>query len=202
VQTITGSQIIMARTIRTKIYKFDELTNDAKQVAIEWYKTILNNDSDILYFFADECKEVAKDSGFNDITVCYSLSYCQGDGLSFKCEDLDVERMINEAIPNVKKSVLNAIKNNIVWKIKGNNGRYAFASKSDVDFWLDANKDYPNIENAVATVRTYIEDTYMALCKELEKNGYDEIDYRYTDESIIDTILANEYEFTADGRRF
>ena len=29
----------MARTIRTKVYQFNELTEQAKQVAIEWYRT-------------------------------------------------------------------------------------------------------------------------------------------------------------------
>lgn len=190
------------RTIRTKVYSFDELSKPAQQKAIEWYKTILNNDSDLLEFYPEYCKEVAKEEGFEDITVQYSLSNCQGDGLSFKCETLDIERMIKEAIPNVKQSVVKAIKGNCSWYIKGNTGHYCYAAKSDVDFYLDVNKDYPNIENAVTIVREYIENQYMALCKELEKNGYAEIDYRYTDESIIDTIVANEYEFTKDGNRF
>jgi hypothetical protein len=190
------------RTIRTKVYQFSELDKSAKNKAIEWYKTILNEDSDLLHFFPEYCKEIAKESGFEEITVGYSLSYCQGDGLSFKCEKLDLERMIKEALPSAKKSLINVILGNTVWEIKGNNGRYAFASKSDVDLWLDASKDYPNIEKKIDVIREYIEDKYMEVCKELEKAGYAEIDYQYTDESIIETIEANEYEFKADGTRF
>lgn len=40
------------RTIRTKIYKFNELSNDAKQVAIENYR---NQDNDFETWAIDDC---------------------------------------------------------------------------------------------------------------------------------------------------
>jgi hypothetical protein len=42
----------------------------------------------------------------------------------------------------------------------------------------------------------------MKLCGELEKNGYSEIEYYYSDENIIETILANDYQYTINGQLF
>lgn len=44
-------------------------------------------------------------------------------------------------------------------------------------------------------VREYVKD----VSRELEKMGYEEIEYRGSDEVIIDTIEANDYTFTEDG---
>jgi len=60
----------------------------------------------------------------------------------------------------------------------------------------------PNIQALIDKILTELENRYLALCKELETDGYNWIDEAYKDESIIDNIEANEYEFKADGTRF
>lgn len=192
------------RTIRTKVYKFSELkTKEARQKAIDWYKKTLDDDPEILFGFEDYCSERAKEAGFNDIKVQYSLSCCQGDGLSFSGE-IDLKRVIPEILPGIKKSVLNALVNNCSYTLKGNDGRYCFASKSDIDLWLDnyTSNDKPNIQKLIDKILPALENRYMTLCKELESEGYKWIESAYEDENIIENIEANEYEFTADGRRF
>jgi len=191
------------RTIRTKVYQFSELSKAAQQKAIEWYKGFLNEDPDILFGFEDYCSERAKEVGFYDINVQYSLSYCQGDGLSFSGK-IDLQKLIPEIVPGIKKSALNAIINNCSYKLTGNNGRYCFASKSDIDLWLDnyTNKDKPNIQKVVDKILAGLEDIYIDLCKELEKTGYKWIESAYEDENVINNIEANKYEFKADGTIF
>ena len=191
------------RTLRVKIYKFDELSESAKKTAIEWYKTLLNEDPDILFFFKDDCAELAKENGFTDIKLSYSLSWSQGDGLSFSGE-IDKEAIIKEAIPDIKQSVLKVLAENCEYRVSGNDGRYCFASKGDIDFWLENGKrmKYLNIQGLVDRVLVYLENKYMDLCKEMEKNGYAEIEYCYTDESIIENIRANDYEFYESGNKY
>lgn len=48
-----------------------------------------------------------------------------------------------------------------------------------------------------ADVKEWVEDT----SRELEKMGYEEIEYRSSDEVISDTLIANEYEFSEEGER-
>jgi hypothetical protein len=190
------------RTIRTKVYQFSELSKQAQQTAIEWYKGILHNDPDILEGFEDYCHELAKKQGFNDIKVQYSFSYSQGDGLSFSCNDFDIKKFLTENTRLHKDSVINALANNLTVVIKGNSQRYCYASRSDIDLYLDANKDYLNIQILIPSLLANLEDKYLDLCKELENIGYKWLEAAYEDTSIIENIEANEYEFTKDGNRF
>jgi len=191
------------KTIRTKVYEFNELNDKAKQTAIEWYKnSVLAEDSDILFGFDEHCREEAEKFGFNDIKIQYSLSYCQGDGLSFSCSNFDLKQFLTNNSRLHRNLLINVISSNCTVEIKGNTGRYCFASRSDIDLYLDANKDYPNIQTIIDLIKTELENTYLQLCNELENTGYKWIEDAYTDESIIESIEANEYNFTKDGKIF
>ena len=192
----------MARTIRTKVYQFNELSDNAKKVAIEKERESYYQDGEPLMFFEDYCSEKVAEYGFNDCKFQWRLSCSQGDGLSFSCTEFNVKQFLTNNTRLHKESVINAITNNCVYEIKGNTGHYCYASKSDIDFYLDANKEYPNIESIVSLVKTEIQNTYLQLCKELEDAGYRWIDAENEDAAIIERIEENDYEFTADGRRF
>ena len=74
----------MSRTIETTVYKFNELSEDAKQVAIAEYRDgIMYEDLEI--FMNDELYNLFDKYKIEDMgtTVRYSLSYSQGDGASF-----------------------------------------------------------------------------------------------------------------------
>ena len=45
-------------------------------------------------------------------------------------------------------------------------------------------------------------DDARKLAYKLEKQGYDSIDYYYSDEYVDDSLIGNDYDFTEDGERF
>jgi len=192
------------RTVRTKVYSFNELSNEAQQKAIEKYR----NGSEIyLEFFNDAAIEQINNSGFyDDVKLQYSLSYCQGDGLSFSCNHFDSEKLksiFKDILGEGKEKTIELIYNDCNFVCTANNGNYCFASKNDIDFTFENyNREYQNIKEVVGNVLTKIENKYLELCKQLEKQGYSEIEYQQSDEAIKETILANDYEFTKDGNQF
>jgi hypothetical protein len=191
------------RTIRTKVYQFKELNENAKEVAIEWYR----KDQEIfLDFFNEYSKEQIELAGFKgNVELSYSLSNCQGDGLSFSCDYYDkLNELFIEVLGYGKQKTIDCLINNCSFELKGNKGRYCYASKSDFDFYLDNYyvKSQENIDEIITQVRQKLEDLYIDLCKDLESQGYKEIEYQYSDENIIENIIANEYEFTAAGNIF
>ena len=191
------------RTVRTKVYKFEELNETAKNVAIKIEREKYYSYGEPLAFFNDHCKEVLKEAGYGDCEVQYRLSCSQGDGLSFKTSRIDIERLINECIPNIKKTVLDALLEVYEWKITGNTGRYCYASKNDVDFdQYDYNKEYPNLFSLAQQIKGDIQSKYMDICKELENEGYEWIEYEDKDETITERIIDNDNEFTAEGEIF
>ena len=68
-----------------KVYNFNELNNESKDYAIEKYY-----ETEDYYFLEDDILEelyqLDKHKIFEEVKLRYSLSWCQGDGLSFKCE--------------------------------------------------------------------------------------------------------------------
>ena len=193
------------KIIETKVYQFDELNENAKQNAIENYRN--NNDDVFLDFFKDDAKEQIENAGFKgNVSLSYSLSYCQGDGLSFSCDSFDkLNDLFIEVLGTEKQKTIDCIINNCSFENKGNNGRYSYSSKKDICFELESfgtNYDKTNIENIVSQVETKIQDLYMDLCKDLEKQGYLEIEYQNSDEYITENLISNEYEFTENGNIF
>ena len=191
------------RTVRTKIYSFAELSKEAKERAIKAFRDT-NYENIELDSFSDYCVDVASEKGFKDAKIRYSLSYSQGDGLSFDA-DMNIEQLIREAKPDIKTSVLDVLCNYSVHSCKANAGHYAYASESDIEFYLDGVDSYKPLNRLteyVAEIESYIQDKYMNICSTLQADGYAEIEHQDSDEYIIETIEANEYEFTADGKQF
>lgn len=190
------------RTIRTKVYLFNELSKEAQQTAISNFLAT-NYENIELYDFAFDCREYAASKGFENAKVRYSLSYSQGDGLSFDA-DIDVERFLREFKPSVKQSVVDCIINNCYASVEANKGHYAYCRKDDVTLYIDVNsyKEYNNLTQLVSDLKEYIQDCYIEVCGTLEANGYAEIEHQNSEEYAIETITANEYEFTKDGKQF
>lgn len=191
------------RTIETEVYEFHELSEKAKENAINYFR----EDMEIyLDFFNEDCVEYAKEKGFEDIELQYSLGYCQGDGLSFSAKEYTkLEELYLEELGKGKEKTAKLLADNTYFRCTGNEGRYCFASYSDIDIWIDnytssINTDCENINEVVNNVLEELQQKYIDICGVLEVLGYDDIEYQRSDEAIIDTIEANEYEFTKEGK--
>jgi hypothetical protein len=191
------------KTIEIQLYKFDELSDEAKQNAIEMQR---NNEYNIdLDFFKDDAKEQIDNAGFKgNVSLSYSLSYCQGDGLSFNCDYFDkLNNLFIEVLGERKQKTIDCIINELAFSLDNNSNRYCFASKSDLDLTLENyNRNYNNIESVVSKVREKLEDLYMDLCKDLENKGYSEIEWQNSDEYISEMLISNEYDFTENGIQY
>lgn len=194
------------RIIETKAYKFDELSKEAKENAIEKFRNQQQQHGEYLYFFAESCSEQAKEKGFEEIDLTYSLSCSQGDGLSFSAKEYTkLEELFNSVLGKGKEKTAKILAENCEVKIEKNQGHYCYASNSDVQIRLEGYSSALNCTNfdrcdeVVEKVEEMLINIYLELCKQLEKEGYADIEYQDSDEAIKETIEANEYEFTEDG---
>lgn len=190
------------RTETIKIFKFEELSKEAQRKAIEQHKEWKNQDYWMLDLWHDCIKEELKEKGWHDVELQYSLSCCQGDGLSFSGV-LDIkyflDNIYSKNLSNYKKWAINEY----IYTVhsEGNKGHYCYASKSDIDY-IENYQDgiqRNRIDNLWQDILEEIKEYYYSLCKEYEKQGYNEIDYQLSDECIIRDIQANEYEFLKNG---
>lgn len=191
------------RTVRTKVYKFEELNENAKQVAIENHR----KDQEIcLDFFNDYAKEQIEAAGFKgNIELQYSLNCSQGDGLSFSCDCFDkLNELFIEVLGANKTKTIDCIINELKFVNNGNDGRYCYASKSDIELCLNNYyvKSSQNIDELISKVEKKIQNSYIELCKNLENQGYKEIEEQQSDEYISSELIDNDYDFLVNGELF
>lgn len=189
------------RTKRIKLYSFEELSAEAQQNAIENERQYTYEWID-LTFFTDDAKEQLATVGFENAQINYSLGYSQGDGLSFKA-DIDLSYFLDLFAPNYPQWIKDTLYNNISARCTGNDGRYCFASRKDIDVTLDNwYREYGNVNDFVSRLDDFITDCYIDECKKLERQGYDEIEYQQSDEYLKDGLIANDAEFLSDGTQY
>jgi len=170
------------RTIRTKVYQFSELSEQAKQKAIEW-----GYDLNVSYGWWESVYEDAEQIGLKitgfDID---RASYCQGD------------------------FTLSA--NEVAQNIFNNHGEHCETYKTAESFMNDwqplfnnymdeAHADYESSESE-SKLMDLEEGFKNSLCEDYRIMLSKEYDYLTSEAAIIETIESNEYEFKADGTRF
>jgi len=196
------------RTIRTKVYKFDELSEQAKQKAIESFYDI-NVDYEWHEFIIENFTE---NRDFFDIDNVYFSGFSsQGDGAMFEYSGISgnfVNAIIDGLkLPDWKKKVL---KHCCYASGRGkHSGHYYHENCCAHSIYIESDngaQNYENIENLISLYSGEIEDAiiekYRDMSQDLYKTLEKEYDYLTSKPAIIESIKANEYEFTIDGNRF
>lgn len=191
------------KTININIYKFSELSDLAKENA----RKLHYENEDYSYLssdIAEEMKMYIEDKEYfwhackiDDLK--YSLSYSQGDGLSFN-STFDFDKCIDTL--DIKTSQKNALKKVILDVRSANMGRYCFASNRDVLLEISRNSTVNILDLAFDTVLKTAKEQYIDICSHLEKFGYSIIEYRMSDEEFSDFSDGNDYDYYEDGRMY
>lgn len=207
------------RIKEVKLYKYDELNPKAQEKARDWYRE-LRDASDFEYVIenanrmaailgietSDRRVQTLGGKTRNEPAIWWSLGYTQSDGATFDgvyryAED--APKKIREEAP--EDNTLHAIADTLAdVQSRYQNGVTAVI-KSDTRYWsqnIDA-----EIDNDMEALDLSPED-YTVLRSAFRDFGkwiYTQLrtedEYQNTDEQVADTIRANEYEFTASGRR-
>lgn len=191
------------RTIRTKVYKFDELSEQAKQVAIEEVRNEYYEYNDFANWAVDDCalfepkeKELiemfGEDYNFPLIKNTRESIYFDTERNRF----LDCEKAMQ--ITNKKQFLLwlgidieDEAFENIYFEII--TPKYRNAS-TEIAF-----DDY---DERFGDVINMAEEKFNDLIRDVLKRIEADIDYRFTDEAIIEDIEANDYEFLSNGKMY
>jgi hypothetical protein len=210
------------RTIRTKVFRFNELKENAKENAIEWYK---NNSLDHDFIYDDMYKVIKEfNSLFNtkegsNSWLDYSTSHFEEDIINLKGFRLQKYIFNNYGYKLFKGEYYGSLKsNNVVYhsRIKSqklSNGNffnpYYSAIKKQTscvltgtcydDYILKPIYDFLENRNpGNIDFEELINDCFNEAKKVIENEIY----YRSSDEYITEEIESNNYEFTAAGNIF
>lgn len=199
------------KTISTTVYTFDELTPAAQSKARDWFRA--DKEFDGQDHVIEDAKQCLAFAGFNVENVHYTGFSSQGDGACFTgaWSAADVEPgKTKEHAP--KDETLHAIAAEVEriaalfphasLKVEHSGGHYCheFCTEFTVSIADESGDEIDSI------ARFWRENDLINVSRRAMKWIYRQLESSYewenADEQVDESIRANEYTFTADGKRF
>lgn len=196
-------------------YEFLELDDDAKEKAIESMYDV-NVNYDWWDFVIDDIQEQLTEMGIDKPKVRFSGFWSQGDGASFTGETIDLITLIEYLkLQNEFKllyTALNADMLDYAAYISGNTRDvHEYSCRFEIDSFNYFNDDlwdesedkyteqYDLYEQEMKRLQEYLEDWRLDYSQDIYHRLEKEYEYLTSKDAIVETILANEYEFNKDG---
>lgn len=193
------------REITTKIYTFDELSDDAKEKAREWFRQGVFDDSNYWDHVYEDAKEIASMFGLDIQKIYFTGFASQGDGAcfegdySFKPGGL---KAVKEYAPqdaelhSIVKALYDIQRRNFyqLTATTAHSGHYYHSGCMAVELERKDGKDWSDgaRDEIKDQLRNFADWIYCQLEAEYE--------YQTSDEVVDENIRINEYEFTAKGK--
>jgi hypothetical protein len=208
------------RTITLNLYPFDELDTDGKKKALTTFRN-LNTDFDWWNDEYDDFIRLCEYLGIAVIkeSICFRGFYAQGDGSGFSAK-VDIPKL-NEAIagqawkeyaplhdfpfmlPDVDRRVMALVAN----KLLPDEPQVICRSRQfgvvvDLGIYvIDENgKTHHNLFEELEKLQEWLRSVAEVLNKFLFSLLEQRYEYLLSDEAIGESLSANDYLFTADGR--
>jgi hypothetical protein len=198
----------MPRKVEVVVYEFSELSKKAQDRAIEDFRASeINDDARCLTDIFEN--DLESHFGLGRLKVFWSLNdSCQGDGVAFEGL-VDIKNFVS--VDEGAKKFRGVVGK--VWAKISHHGSYFRSSSMDVEVGLEeveVERDlYPEDwdprvvdDKTLVAFQEYLERRIEEISKELEKTGYAEIEYQNSEEAITETIVANDFEFLENGKRY
>lgn len=181
------------------VYKFAELSDDAKQTALDKLRD-LNVDHEWWEFLYDDAKECGRILGIDIDRIYFSGFWSQGDGACFEGsyryvpgaaaaikkhapQDAELARIARD-LQNAQRPAFYTATASVKHR-----GHYYHSLCTSIE--CDAEQGTLDHDALKDALRSFMDWIYRALEKEYE--------YLTSDAQVIESIEANEYEFTEDG---
>lgn len=183
------------------LYQFDEITDEKiKEKILDNYRYIEVEDIDLIENDEKYILDI-QDKGFNvtEKNVYYDISYSQGSGACFDCDDFDIEKLLADYEDRHKKIMIDIIKNYCSMSIEKNHFATHYSHSNTRDFVLCLNYgNYEKIEKKLSEIEDYIENLRYETAEKLYSDLQKEYEYLTSDECITECLIANEYYFDID----
>jgi len=214
------------KTIEIQIYKFDELSESAKQNAINEYRK--NDSYDFIYSDAENTVK-AFCNAFNVKTSYRSWLDCNTSNIEDDILNLTGLRLRKYLINNFGSTLYKRKYLKIGKVTEAKKPFHPMRKNNEIKHGLNKGKFYTSYYSNFSNLgndcnltgmcydcdimqpiydflelrsfdNTNFEDILNDCFDAMRKTIDNEIDYRYTEEFIIEEIKANDYDFTVDGQ--
>ncbi|WPF70251.1 hypothetical protein BCVP_CDS0223 [Bacillus phage BC-VP] len=191
----------------TFVYQYDELKAESKENAVKWFQDTLREEFTIeSEHITEDFTSALEEKGYEGLEVQWSLNYCQGDGVAFygTLFTTDLVKLSERLLSDKEYKRLKAIAKGEDFSIEINRCNYHYNHWNTMETYLNDEHvfgDYPKVWELLQKLERAISDDIKEVSKELERKGYEQIEYYFSKEYAIEEIKANEYEFDVNGGR-
>ena len=208
----------MPQTIETTVYQFNELGDDAKERARDWWREASAGDNDFAEHVIEDFERVCGILGVELATdkrtppgacVYWRGFSSQGDGASWEgrySSRTHAPKRIREHAP--KDEMLHRIADDLQdlqrhhrWRLVAKvttSGTYCHSHTMSIVVWSEDDDGGSCVTGTEEALRDLLRGLADWLYRQLE-SAYE---YEMSDEHINEAMKANEYTFTAEGRLF
>jgi hypothetical protein len=198
------------KTIEVQIYYFNELSPAAKQVAIDQFRNRKLEDYGVVEWAIDDCSLF--EPNYKEMKGLFGEEYTKlkkpvmantRKNIYFDTDrnrHLDVHQAIeitNEKMFLIWLGVPEEMHEKVYFKIKNNWARNPDTiikfEENDCDYHF-TDEEILILKNAAQKFSNHMDEVLNRIEESIE--------YQFTDEYIAEEIEANEYEYTADGKRY
>jgi hypothetical protein len=208
------------KTITLKLYSFKELTKEAKEKALTTFRD-LNIGFDWWEHEYEDFIELVSHLGIavDKDSIKFSGFYSQGDGSAFSAK-VDFSKLFNAIaqkswkdyapqqefpfqLPTIDRRVLELVKNGILPnepQIIGRQKQYDVTVDLGIYVVNENGRTHDLLFEELDNLEIGLRDVAKHLNQYLYKSLESQYEFLISDTAVIETMLANEYLFTADGR--
>ena len=213
----------MPRIIETTVYGIDELPDEAKEKARAWYRQegLYDEWYDFVYEdFGRICEILGVTLATTTVRlygggtrdkpqVFFSMFHGQGDGASFfgtychakgACKAIRAHAPKDDELHRIADE-LQAVQRRNFHQLHAtvrHRGRYFHESCMAIDVERDSPTWQPPTDGAEDTVIEALRDLARWLYRRLRE----EYEHQTSDETVDEALIANDWTFTAEGKRF
>ena len=218
------------RNVVKTVYQFTELSDAAKEKAREWYRRCQDGDNFWSESVIEDAAEIAGMMGIDlrqravklygggtryEPSIYWSGFWSQGDGACFEGTWLASDVKLGAVVKHVGDSEQCREVKRIAAEFERlakefpeasfsvkHRGHYQHENCTEFDFTLDGGDELTEaqsarVDDAEEELKEAARDFMRWIYRQLEK----EYEYQNSDEQVDESIIANEYEFEADGSR-
>ena len=189
----------------TKVYSFDELTEEAREKACQQIGDKMTDNNwwwdDTYDLFVEKCKDYGMTIDVEDIQ--FSGFGSQGDGASFTCDDIDVEKLLKSLGIKMDSKTMSKVLDYIEVNIIRTSWRAFHEQTVHTEICIDEDaleeEEEGIIHDIADTIECKIENLKDDLCQQLYDDLRREYNYFYSSEYVDEIAYENNMLFLENG---
>lgn len=189
------------KKITINLYKFDELTEEAKQKSIEENRYINTECWGWWHSVEDMFKENMAKLGYEVEKIYFSGFNSQGDGACFEGKVYILDWLKAHKLGKKYRSLYNYVAEHGGYVTIAQIGHYYHERSMAFDedsFYYEMDSESKAVDQ-MTKVMELIEEEVEEQARQLYKDLKAESDYLMSDDVVADVLTINEYDFLAEG---